>query len=259
MIQAFITIRFLDIVDIFLVAFLLYQLYMLIRGTVAIRIFIGIISIYLFWLIVKAMHMELLGSILGQFIGVGVIAMLIVFQQEIRRFLLMLGNQNFINKNFPMLKFFQNNTTINKNLIEILVSTCDNLAKNYVGGLIVISEGSDLQTYASSGEILDANISERLITNIFFKNSPLHDGAIIIVNNRLVAAGCVLPVSDSMDLPKEFGLRHRAGIGMTEKTDSTVIIISEERGNISVSKDGKIIKIANPDELRTFLSKEVEK
>lgn len=145
MITGFITIRFLDILDIVLVAFLLYQLYMLIRGTVAIRIFIGVFSIYLFWLFVKAMNMVLLGSILGQFIGVGVIALLIVFQQEVRRFLLMLGNRNFIKQNIPFLRFFQSKTNVGTNVIDKLVSTSEKLADNFEGGLIVISRGSDLK------------------------------------------------------------------------------------------------------------------
>ncbi len=257
MMHAFISVRFLDIVDIFLVAFLLYQLYMLIRGTVAIRIFIGIMSIYFFWLIVKAMNMELLGSILGQVIGVGVIALLIVFQQEIRQFLLMIGNQKFINQHLPFIRFFRRSSPIAKSQIETIVQACEYLAENYIGGLIVISRHSDLKTHISSGEIINADISERLIGNIFYKNAPLHDGAIIIVKEKIRAAGCVLPVSQNQDIPKKMGLRHRAGIGMTERTDSIVIIISEQTGEISVSKEGKIYTIKTSERLNKFLIKEV--
>jgi diadenylate cyclase len=258
MTTAFISIRFLDIVDIFLVAFLLYQLYMLIRGTVAIRIFIGIFAIYLFWLLVKAMNMALIGSILGQVIGVGVIALLIVFQQEIRRFLLLLGNRNFINQNIPFLRYFSQSTGVNIQNMDALIQACDSLSKNLEGGLIVISKGTELKTYTATGEILNADISERLILNIFYKNSPLHDGAIIILNNKILAAGCVLPVSNNPELPKELGLRHRAAVGMTENTDTIVIVISEQTGNISVSKNGKIYSMHSLNRLKLFLQKELK-
>lgn len=257
MTTGFITIRFLDILDIVLVAFLLYQLYTLIRGTVAIRIFIGVFSIYLFWLIVKAMNMVLLGTILGQFIGVGVIALLIVFQQEIRRFLLMLGNQSFINQHIPFLRLFKPTAPVSVSEIDKLANVSEKLSNNYEGGLIVISKGSELKTYISTGELINADISERLIANIFYKNSPLHDGALIIVNDKIKAAGCVLPVSNNPDIPQELGLRHRAAIGMTENTDSIVIVISEQTGQISVSKEGKIYKIQSKNRLKLFLTKEV--
>ncbi len=257
MLTGFITVRFLDILDIFLVAFLLYQLYMLIRGTVAIRIFIGVFSIYLFWLLVKAMNMALLGSILGQFIGVGVIALLIVFQQEIRRFLLMLGNRNFINQHIPFLKFFKPSSAVSLTEIDKISDATESLANNYEGGLIVISRSSELKTYIATGEVINADISERLIANIFYKNSPLHDGAIIIVNDKIKAAGCVLPVSSNPNISKDLGLRHRAAIGMTENTDTIVIIISEQTGKISVCKEGKIYKINSQNRLKLFLTKEV--
>ncbi|MFP4663978.1 MAG: diadenylate cyclase CdaA [Bacteroidales bacterium] len=257
MMHAFISVRFLDVVDIFLVAFLLYQLYMLIRGTVAIRIFVGIFSIYLFWLIVKAMNMELLGSILGQVIGVGVIALLIVFQQEIRQFLLMIGNQSFINQHLPFVKYFKRSAPVSKSKIDTIVQASVYLAENFLGGLIVISRHSDLKTHISSGEIINADISDRLIGNIFYKNAPLHDGALIIVKDKIKAAGCVLPVSQSQEIPKKLGLRHRAGIGMTERTDSIVIIISEQTGEISVSKEGRLYAIKSEDRLKKFLMKEV--
>ncbi|MEA3448017.1 MAG: diadenylate cyclase CdaA [Bacteroidota bacterium] len=257
MVHAFITIRFLDVVDIFLVAFLLYQLYLLIRGTVAMRIFIGVFSIYMFWLIVKAMNMELLGSILGQVIGVGVIALLIVFQQEIRRFLLMLGNQSFINQHLPFIRYFITTSPISKNHIEKIVQAVYSLADNYLGGLIVVSKHSDLKTYASSGEIINAEISDRLINNIFYKNAPLHDGAIIIIKDKIKAAGCVLPVSQSVDIPKSMGLRHRAAVGMSERTDSVVVVVSEQTGEISLAKKGKIYRITTKDRLKLILIKEV--
>ncbi|MDA3819638.1 MAG: diadenylate cyclase CdaA [Candidatus Delongbacteria bacterium] len=257
MVHAFITIRFLDVVDIFLVAFLLYQLYLLIRGTVAMRIFIGVFSIYMFWLIVKAMNMELLGSILGQVIGVGVIALLIVFQQEIRQFLLMLGNQNFLNKHLPFIRYFSKTTPVSKSHIEPIVKAVYHLAENFTGGLIVVSKDSELRTYVSSGEVINADISDRLINNIFYKNAPLHDGAIVIFRDKIKAAGCVLPVSQSVDLPKHMGLRHRAAVGMSERTDSVVIVVSEQTGEVCIAKKGKIYKITTKERLKLILIKEV--
>ncbi|MGC9330473.1 MAG: diadenylate cyclase CdaA [Bacteroidales bacterium] len=257
MVHAFITIRFLDVVDIFLVAFLLYQLYLLIRGTVAMRIFIGVFSIYLFWLIVKAMNMEMLGSILGQVIGVGVIALLIVFQQEIRQFLLMLGNQNFLNKHLPFIRYFSKTTSVSKSHIDTIVNAVYHLSENYTGGLIVISRDSELNTYIGSGEIINSDISDRLIQNIFYKNAPLHDGAIIVVKDKIKAAGCVLPVSQSIDIPKNMGLRHRAAVGISEQTDSVVVVVSEQTGEISMAKKGKIYRITTKDKLKLILIKEV--
>ncbi len=259
MVHTFITIRFLDVVDIFLVAFLLYQLYLLIRGTVAMRIFIGVFAIYMFWLIIKAMNMELLGSILGQVIGVGVIALLIVFQQEIRQFLLMLGNQNFLNRHLPFIRYFSfsKSSPVSKSHIDTIVKAVYHLAENYTGGLLVISKDSELKTYISSGETINADISDQLINNIFYKDAPLHDGAIIIVRDKIKAAGCVLPVSQSVDIPKHMGLRHRAAVGMSERTDSVVIVVSEQTGGISIAKQGKIYKITTKDRLRLILIKEV--
>lgn len=256
MIYSFISLRFLDVIDIVLVAFLLYQLYMLIRGTVAIRIFIGIFSIYLFWLVVKALNMELLGSILGQVIGVGVIAMLIVFQQEIRRFLLMLGNRYFSGKRIPILRLFGKQSHISKTHIEKLVKACEYLSDNYTGALIVISKTSDLRSFTGTGEILNADISERLIQNIFYENSPLHDGAIIIAEEKIKAAGCVLPVSENPQIPDKYGLRHRAAIGMTEVSDSIVIVVSEQRGSITIARNGKIYPVTSVERLKQILSKD---
>ncbi len=255
----FLSIRFLDIVDIVLVAFLLHQLYMLIKGTVAMRIFVGIFSIYLFWLLVKAMNMTLLGTILGQIIGVGVIALLIVFQQEVRRFLLMLSNQNFLYQHLPFLRYFNfsSSNTVEKNYINSLTEACMHMGQNQTGALLVISRSNELKSYVSTGEYINAEISSRLIENIFYKNSPLHDGAIIIVNNKIKAAGCILPVSNNPDISKDLGLRHRAAIGMTEHTDAIVLSVSEERGQVSVSKEGKIYPMKNAEQLKEFLTKEI--
>jgi uncharacterized protein (TIGR00159 family) len=241
-ITTFISIRVLDVIDILLVALLFYQIYMLIRGTVAINIFMGIFFVYLLWLVVRALNMELLSSILGQIIGVGVIALIIVFQQEIRRFLLLIGTRYFSKNRFSFenIFFLRGKKMENPVNIEAIVKACRNMSERKVGALIVITRKSDLTLYAETGDIINAETSSRLIENIFFKNSPLHDGAIIIKNNLIHAARCILPVSEKTNLPPSYGLRHRAAIGITENTDAIVVINSEETGAVSFAVEGKV-------------------
>lgn len=256
MISLFIHIRILDILDIILVAFLLYQLYILIRGTVALNIIIGIIAIYLFWGAVKVLKMQMLSSILGQVIGVGVIALIIVFQQEIRRFLILIGTR-YLNQNRlklgRMIKI-DLDTRPHIRLKSIMKAVID-LSNTRTGALIVLKRSSNLHMYTQASDILDANTSSRMIISIFNKKSPLHDGAIIIEGEKIYAARVVLPVSDNPDLPPEYGLRHKSAIGMTEMTDSIVIVISEEDGQISLAEAGTLIKGINPKELYQRLEK----
>jgi uncharacterized protein (TIGR00159 family) len=253
MLNLFITIRVLDVIDILLVAFLMYQIYYLIKGTVAMNIFIAIFLIYLLWLIVKALNMQLLGTILGQFIGVGIIALIIVFQQEIRRFLLMLGTR-YMSKKFSLENLFSWNVSEPHRLnIKGLVTACTNLAGSKTGALIVLARESALHMYAETGEIINAHCSERLIESIFFKNSPLHDGAILIIDDRIYAAKCILPVSENNLLPQDYGLRHRAALGMSENNDSIVIVISEETGKIGVAMDGRLREDMDYKGLAQFL------
>lgn len=254
MITAFITIRFLDILDIFLVAFLLYQLYRLIKGTVAFNIVIGLFSLYLFWLIVKALNMELLGSIMGQFIGVGVIALIVVFHPEIRKFLVFIGTNYNINRVFSLDKLFgtSKERVINREQIDNIVEACDAMAKTKTGALIVITASNELKDQANSGERINARISSSLIRTIFFKNSPLHDGAIVIRDNKIVAAGCILPLTQK-PLDKALGLRHRAAVGLTETTDALVIVVSEERGSISIAQNGEIKRRISKESLIQIL------
>lgn len=238
----FITIRFLDILDILLVAFILYQLFMLIKGTVAFNIFLGLFFVYLFWLLVKALNMELMGSIMGQFIGVGVLALIIVFQQEIRRFLLLIGTKYQVSRTFGLEKIFstdKDKADFAKAIKEI-VRACESMAKTKTGALIVIPHKSELQEFIRTGERLNARISDALLETIFFKNAPLHDGAVIVIGDRIAAARCILPVTDRRDLPGTMGLRHRAGIGVSENTDAVAIIVSEETGKIAFAKSGQI-------------------
>ena len=241
MVYTFIPIRVLDVIDVFLLAFLMYRVYLLIRGTIAINIFVGIFSFYLLWQIVKALNMSLLGSILGQIIGVGVIGIIIVFQQEIRRFLLLVGTRYFSDKRFFLEDFFTlKRKSIQKVKINSIVKACRNISESKLGALIVIARKSELFMYAQTGDLINAETSTRLLESIFFKNNPLHDGAVIIKDDKILAARCVLPISDNFNLSPSFGMRHRAAIGMVENTDSIAIVVSEENGKISVAKDGTI-------------------
>ena len=237
----FITIRFLDVLDILLVAFLLYQVYRLSRGTVAIGIFTSVVMMYMFWFVVKALDMHLLSSILGQVMGVGVIALLIVFQQEIRRFLLIMGNKYFSSTKFNVRTLFSFETKKNTQVqIYSIMKACAAMSEVKTGALIVIARKSMMGEYVDTGDIIDAKTSSRLLISIFNKYSPLHDGAVIINNDTIHAARCVLPASEKKNLPANLGLRHRAAIGLTEVTDAFVVVVSEETGNISVVEDGVI-------------------
>lgn len=254
MVPAFITLGFFDILDILLVAFLFYQVYMLIKGTVAINIFAGLFSFYMLWLLVRALNMELLSSILGQFIGVGVIALIIVFQQEIRKFLLMVGTRYHFNQRFTLENLFSvNEKSVEQESVNAIVEACERMARSKTGALIVIAKQSQLNNYANTGQILSAHISSSALETIFFKNSPLHDGAVIIDNNRIMAARCILPISDNTWIPGSLGLRHRAAIGMTQNTDAHVVIVSEETGNISYAMEGKISVDLSAETLRNYL------
>lgn len=256
MIQFFISIRILDVIDILLVAFLFYQIYMLIRGTVAINIFVAIFSIYLFWLLVKALNMQLVSSILGQVIGVGAIALIIVFQQEIRRFLLLIGTRYLTHK-WTLNNLLSIGTKV-KSVVNVkaLQKGCTNMSKTKTGALIVIARKSGLQIYAETGDIINANTSNRLLESIFFKNSPLHDGAVIIQNEKILAARCILPISESMSLAPHLGMRHRAALGMAEENDSLVIIVSEETGKISVAENGQLKNDIGLEGLKKILENE---
>lgn len=256
--MAFITIRFLDILDIFLVALLLYQLYRLIKGTVAFNIVIGLFSLYLLWLLVRALNMQLLGSIMGQFIGVGVLALIVVFHPEIRKFLVFIGTNYNVNRILSLDKLFGTTKvkTIDQDQIDNLVDACVSMAKSKTGALIVIAGSSELTDQINTGEKLNAKISSSLIRTIFFKNTPLHDGAIIIKENKIKAAGCILPLTQK-ELDQALGLRHRAAVGITETTDAVVIIVSEERGSISFAKEGEIKRRISKEVLTTLLEENI--
>lgn len=252
--ESLFSLRVVDVIDILLFAVLLYEIYNIVKGTAAIKIFIGIIALFVIWKIVRALQMPLLSEILGQFISVGVIALIVVFQPEIRQFLLMVGNTRIIRGHRRRILFWKYNLNTVVNLdIDKIVKACKHLADMRTGALIVIARENELTPYVESGQRVDAKISDLLIETIFFKNSPLHDGALIIVNDSIRAARCILPVSNNSDIPPACGLRHRAAVGLTEKTDAIAIIVSEETGEISYSTEGNLLMGIKPVRLKEAL------
>lgn len=251
----FLEIKLIDLVDVCLVAFIIYQLYKLVRGSIALKIFAGLLTIYLFYLIVKAAKMELLSNILGNVMGVGFIAVIILFQQEIRKFLLIAGKTaTSNNKSLFQNLFFRKRKNIEAIDISPIIESSKILGGTNTGALIVIAKSSELRLYAETGDDIDAKISKRLLLSIFNKTSPLHDGAVIIVNNKIKAARCILPVSEDSDLPAFLGLRHRSAIGISELTDCVVVVVSEETGEISIARNGKLYYNLSPLELRAKLN-----
>jgi uncharacterized protein (TIGR00159 family) len=251
----FLDISIVNMIDIALVAALLYQVYKLLKGSVAIKIFLGFLSLYLIYLLVRAIRMELLSAILGQFMGVGVIAAIIIFAPEIRKFLLIVGRSSIFSDDNILkdILFFwrkKENTSFN---ISPIIDAAKNLAGSNTGALMVISSSTELKFYAESGDILDAELSKRLLISIFNKYSPLHDGAVIVYKGRIKAARCILPVTER-EVPAQFGLRHRAGIGMSEATDALILVVSEETGQISMMKNGKVLHNLSFQEIREIIN-----
>lgn len=254
----FLNLRILDIVDIVFVAILLYYLYKLVKGTVAVNIFIGIVIVYLMWKLTELLQMELLSSVLGEFIGVGMFALIVVFQQEIRKFLLMIGSTNFTQRRkfFRQFKFVKDDTQIKTNL-NAIVKACESMARSYTGALIVIQKSTKLDFIKISGDAMNIELNQPIIESVFFKNSPLHDGAMIIEGNKITATRVILPVSNDRSIPLRFGLRHRAAVGITEKTDALALVVSEENGQISYLKDGEFVIFENNEELVSKLKEDL--
>jgi diadenylate cyclase len=240
----FLEVGWIDLVDISLVSILMYQVYKLIRGSIAVNIFLGILALYLVYLIVRAAEMELLATILGQFMGVGVLAMIILFQPEIRKFLLMVGRTTELNRENNFFKSLVNWRNRHHDDFDIhqVIDAVKTLKATRTGALMVFSREVDLKGYTETGDPLDAEVTKRLILSIFNKHTPLHDGAIIIYKGRIKAARCVLPVSDNDHLPAHFGLRHRSAIGMSEVTDTLVMAISEESGRLILARNGQFLR-----------------
>lgn len=246
-----------DLIDILLVAFFLYKTYQVMKTSGTLAIFSGVVSFIVVWILIsQVLEMKLMGAILDKFISVGFVVLVVLFQDEIRRFLLVLGSHRgwkFLSKLFS--KRDPNSENESK-FVAPVVLACMNMAKKKTGALICIQQEMELTVYEHTGEMFNADVNARLIENIFFKNSPLHDGAMIIADNRIKAAGCILPVAQNASLPKEMGLRHRSGLGMSLETDAIVIIVSEERGKISVAHKGNLSVNVTAEELQQILSGE---
>lgn len=251
----FLEIRVLDVIDIFLVALLLFYLYKLLKGSIAFNIIIGLGLLYFVWYLVKALDMKMISTILGQFIGLGVLAFVILFQPEIRRFLLMLGKSRTFAK-FGILKTYIKFKEVDysKEIKQTSIAII-NMSNTRTGALIVISGSSQLTFICNTGVAINADISAKLLESIFEKKAPLHDGALIISRNKILAAGCTLPLSDNQNLPKRIGTRHRAAVGISEKNDSMTFIVSEETGKISVSDNGKLEMAISLNQLNRRLKK----
>jgi uncharacterized protein (TIGR00159 family) len=238
----FLEVSWVDVIDISLVSILLYQVYKLIRGSIAVNIFLGILALYLIYLIVRAAEMELLATILGQFMGVGVLAMIILFQPEIRKFLLVIGRGTEFRENFFKTVSNWRNTYQDDFDIQQVIEAAKTLKATKTGALIVFSRDVELRFYIETGDALNSEVTRRLLLAIFNKHSPLHDGAVIIHKGRIKAARCILPVSENDHLPAHFGLRHRAAVGMSENTDTLVMAISEETGRLILARNGTYLR-----------------
>ncbi len=246
-----------DIIDIVLVALMLYYLYRLMKESRSLNIFIGIMFFILVWLLVsQVFEMRLLGGILDKLISVGMIALIILFQEEIRKFLYTLGAHQRVRSFMRLFSLNDNKAKEDKETIIPIVMACMSMSRNKVGALIVIERGAPLDDIVDTGDKIDAKINQRLIENIFFKNSPLHDGAMIISKKRIKAAGCILPVSHNQDIPRSLGLRHRAAMGISQSSDAIAIIVSEETGHISVAIRGQFKLRLSAEELESILTEE---
>ena len=232
-----------DIFDIVIVALMLYYLYRIMKESGTINIFYGVMAFIIVWVVAsEILEMRLIGTILDKFMSIGLLILVIIFQDQIKRFLVELGSQRrwkFLTNLFHHRHFDNQDEEMTRHIMPI-VYACRNMAKNKTGALIVIQEHIPLDDYANSGDNIDATINSRLIENIFFKNSPLHDGALIIADGRLKAAGCILPVSHDTDVPRSLGLRHRSALGISQATDAMAIVVSEETGHISVAHKGHL-------------------
>jgi diadenylate cyclase len=249
----------LDVIDIILVALLLYYVYKLIKGTVAINIFVGIVITYLIYLLVDVLQMKMLTRILGGFMSVGLIALIVVFQPEIRKFLLMIGSTNIGTKGgFLKRMSFLKTESVNKTDAEVIVSACTKMGSSKTGALIVLERNNNLDFLVNTGDEMNIKVTQPILESIFFKNSPLHDGAIIIANNTIKATRVILPVNNEKKIPDRFGLRHRAAIGITEKTDAIALVVSEETGQVSYIKNGEFVMYKNTQELIQHIKEDLE-
>lgn len=249
----FVKISFVDVLDIILVGLLIFEIIRFFRKTSAIGIFSVILLFYVIWVVVRALGMRLLSFIMGQILGVGVISLLIIFQPEIRRFLINMGIRlRGASRRGLLARIFSRTQReeVSQEVLDEITGACDKMSKSKTGALIVIRHRDLLEDYISSGDMLDAEIKGRLIENIFFKNTPLHDGAMIISSSRIIAARCTLPLSDNANIPPKYGMRHKAAYGISEVSDASVIVVSEETGNISFIEKGILKEINSIAELK---------
>ena len=252
-------IRFFDILDILLVTFILYELYNLLKGSVSINMLFAIVVMFFIWRVTDALKMELLRSILGAFFSVGIIALFIIFQPELRQFLLSIGKPDFIHKKRRRFLFWHF-IEVSPFIVDIdkIVHACQKMSNIKQGAIIILTRQHELNVIKDTGQYLNADISVELLENIFYKNSPLHDGAVIISGNKIEAARCILPVSKSPDLTTNLGLRHRAAVGVTEQSDAIAIVVSEQTGRISYAEGGELTRNVQPSELRDFLEEKLQ-
>ena len=248
----FIDISFIDVLDVLMVGLLIYWLIRVVRGTSAVNIFLSVLLLYVVWIASRALGMKLLSFILGQVLGVGVVALLVIFQPEIRRFLLRISSSTASAQKGVFKKLFRHATSAGmpSQELEELTAACRKMSETKTGALIVIRHGAALGEILDTGDDIDARINRRLIENIFFKNTPLHDGAMVVSETRILAARCTLPITARQDIPAHYGMRHRAAIGMSEVSDASVIVVSEETGDISFVSDGQIKTMGSITELR---------
>jgi uncharacterized protein (TIGR00159 family) len=247
-----------DFIDVFLVAILLYYIYKLVKGTVAINIFIGIIIIYAVWRLTDFLKMNMLHNIFDGFIKVGIIALIVVFQPEIRKFLLMVGSTNLGRKGnfFSKMTFLRTEVETEIN-VDAIIAACNKMGTTLTGALIVLERNNNLDFLTGTGDAMNISVTQPIIESIFFKNSPLHDGAIIIENNIVKATRVILPVNNEKKIPERFGLRHRAAIGITEKTDALAIVVSEESGQISYIKNGEFVMFKDTQDLSEMIKRDL--
>ena len=253
----FLNLTFIDVLDIILVALIIYVVFRWIRGTSAMSIFVAIISLYVARVVVSAFNMRLMSAILGQLLDVGVIALIVIFQPEIRKFLIRFGSRYLMEagQNGFLGKIFGNKTrSMAGATVKEVTEACRSMSEQKTGALIVIPHKSPIDFVIETGDRIDAIISKRLIMNIFFKNSPLHDGAMVMSTDHIIAARCTLPITEKTDIPAHYGMRHKAAIGISEVTDVDVIVVSEETGQISFVKEGVITPLSNANELQLLLN-----
>ena len=258
----FLEMSFADVLDIILLGLMIFLTFKWLRGSSAMSIFVAIVSLYLIRVVVSAFNMRLMTALMDMVLDVGVLALIVIFQPEIRKFLTRLGNR-YMNTSrgreiLDRILGRKSGTMVGSEAVNDLTEACRRMSEDKTGALIVLAHKTPLDDIISTGDPIDASIHRRLIMNLFFKNSPLHDGAMVIVGKRIAAARCTLPITERKDIPANYGMRHKAAIGITEETDADVIVVSEETGRISFVKGGTVTPIQNINELKLLLSTSME-